>query len=331
MGEMRRVITAAAYCGRTSFTLSKQMSPTLKRTFLNPTSIAVWEVARGAHTQNITANIKHISNDRLNFTVDPETMKCSKRLDKPMCIMLSWLLSKPKHVMKYASLYLDLGYDVITVSCTPGQLMRPMNGVKVVARDLIRFMSQNGDKFVVHGFSVGGYVWSEGLVYAVDNKELYKPVLDRVEAQVWDSVADITAVTVGVPHAIAPNNKLLRNSMRSFLEFYLRVFSSVTAQYKRASDTYYSTPCRAPALFLLSSSDPVGAETNIQNAHDTWVQMGIKCTWKCWKSSPHVLHYMHHPEEYTELLVRHLRDNTTALRDRTHEIEREQARSRANA
>ncbi|CAG5053989.1 unnamed protein product [Parnassius apollo] len=316
MGELRKAISFTVFCGRSGLNLKEYAISPFKRSLVIPAPLPSLGFKRGAHTQDITRNIKHISNDKIKLSVDPKTMKLNKPLSRPMCIMLSWLLSKPKHVMKYASLYLEQGFDVISVSCTPWQLMRPTNGVKVVARDLIRFMAENGNKFVVHGFSVGGYVWSEGLVYAVNNKELYMPVLERVEAQVWDSVADITAVTVGVPSAIFPKNKFLRNAMNSFLELYLRVFSSVTAQYRRASDTYYCTPCRAPALFLLSASDPVGARPNIQNAHDTWMQMGIKCTWKCWDNSPHVLHYMHHPEEYTELLLTHLRENTSSVRER---------------
>ncbi|XP_013141368.1 PREDICTED: uncharacterized protein LOC106105541 [Papilio polytes] len=332
MGEIARILTLVNCHGRASHSITKQLSTCLKRPLVYAYPLTV-NSDRSAHTQYITRNIKHISNDKIKLTVDPQTMKCAEPLNKPMCIMLSWLLSKPKHVLKYAELYLEQGYDVISVFCTPWQLMRPMNGVKLVARDLIKFMANNGNKFVVHGFSVGGYVWSEGLVYAVKNKKIYQPVLDRVEAQVWDSVADLTAVTVGVPHALFPNNKLLRSTLHSTLELYLKVFSSVTAQYKLASDTYYSTPCRAPGLFLLSSSDPVGAETNIQNAHDTWLQMGIKCTWKCWKNSPHVLHYMHHPDEYRDLVLAHLREHTTVVREKASERQHDsiQEKKRATA
>ncbi|KPJ07009.1 hypothetical protein RR48_03240 [Papilio machaon] len=172
MGEIARIFTFAVCHGRSSNILKNQLSTCLKRPLVCASSPAVC-CDRSAHTQDITRNIKHISNDKIKLSVDPQTMKCAEPINKPMCIMLSWLLSKPKHVLKYAELYLEQGYDVISVSCTPWQLMRPMNGVK--------------------------------------------------------------------------------------------------------------------------------------------------CTWKCWENSPHVLHYMHHPEEYRDLLLAHLREHTTVLRESASE------------
>ncbi|CAH2055645.1 unnamed protein product, partial [Iphiclides podalirius] len=309
MGELRRAVSVAICYGRSRLIVRE--FPTQYKGLLPGQALSCLIFDRGAHTQHITRNIRHISNDELKLTVDPQTMKCAERLNRPICIMLSWLLAKPHHVMKYASLYLERGFDVVSVTCTPWQLMNPSSGAKVVARDLIKFMSQNGQRFVVHGFSVGGYVWSEGLLYATANRE-HMGALERVEAQVWDSVADITAVTVGVPSAVFPNNRPLQSVLRAAIKLYLRSWGTVMAQYTRASAAYYASPCRAPALFLLSSADPVGAEANIRNACAEWRRLGIKCTFKCWESSPHVLHYMHHPEEYLQLLEKHLSEHANA-------------------
>lgn len=40
-------------------------------------------------------------------------------------------MAKPKHIKKYAELYIDHGYDVITVTVTPWQVMWPTKGTQV--------------------------------------------------------------------------------------------------------------------------------------------------------------------------------------------------------
>lgn len=55
-------------------------------------------------------------------------------------VLLQWLMAKPKHVKKYAELYIDHGYDVIAVNVTPWQVMWPTKGTQVsVKRPMIFF------------------------------------------------------------------------------------------------------------------------------------------------------------------------------------------------
>ncbi|XP_063832169.1 uncharacterized protein LOC135081379 [Ostrinia nubilalis] len=235
-------------------------------------------------------------------------MKLDKQPNKPLCIIMNWMLARPQHVQKYASLYLEQGFDVVSVSCSPWQLMWPQKGSQLVGASLMKFMAANGHKpLVLHGFSVGAYVWAEALVYAMKDKEKYQPVLDRVRAQVWDSAADITEIPVGFPSAVFPKNMFLQNALRTYTKYHLKKFhDAATSHYLRASDLFHKTPCRAPALFLLSRSDPVGAERSNRSVHDSWVNLGVKCTWHCWERSPHVLHYNKHQQEYLQLLHDHL-------------------------
>uniref|UniRef100_A0A2H1WWC7 SFRICE_037540 n=1 Tax=Spodoptera frugiperda TaxID=7108 RepID=A0A2H1WWC7_SPOFR len=89
---------------------------------------------------------------------------------------------------------------------------------------------------------------------------------------------------------------------------HMKVFHNVaTKHYMKATDVFHHTPCRAPGLFLVSKTDLVGAEKRSRSVHDSWVRSGIKCNFKCWDKSPHVLHYIHHPEEYKQALYSHMR------------------------
>lgn len=275
---------------------------------LAPTPVAMG-FRRNAHSQDITKNMQYISNEEVKLTADPITMKLDKQLDKPLCVIINWLLARHKHVMKYATLYLEQGYDVLSVSCTPWQLMWPMKGTQLVAGDLLKFMTVN-DRFgplVIHGFSVGGYLWGELCMHAMKNKPLYEPVLDRVSAQIWDSAADISEITVGVPNAVFPKNKIMQTTLRAYMEYHLKTFhEAATVHYMRSSQMFHRNPCHAPALLVLSKTDPVGAETSNRRVYDTWTSLGIKTTWKCFDRSPHVQHYNKHPQEYLAAMFAHL-------------------------
>ena len=51
--------------------------------------------------------------------------------ERPLLVLLCWLLAKRKHILKYANFYLEQGFDVATVSVSPWQLMWPANGTRV--------------------------------------------------------------------------------------------------------------------------------------------------------------------------------------------------------
>lgn len=60
------------------------------------------------------------------------SLRLKTPLDKPLVVLLSWLMSKEKHLKKYAQLYIDQGFDVLTVSVTPWQVIWPKKGTQVI-------------------------------------------------------------------------------------------------------------------------------------------------------------------------------------------------------
>lgn len=307
MSVLKNAMALAVKTGKMGLRANRKL-PSF-RPLLSCAPVAMVGIDRGAHTQDLTKNMQYISNDKVKLKVDPGTMKLDKRVDKPIVVMINWLLARQKHVMKYATLYLEQGFDVLSVSCTPWQLMWPLKGSQLVAGDMLKFMTanENDQPLVVHGFSVAGYMWGELCVHVMKNPQLYQPVLDRVVAQVWDSAADITEITIGVPAAVFPKNQIMQKTLRAYMEYHMKTFhDAATTHYIRSSQLFHTNLCRAPALFLLSKSDPVGAENSNRSVHDCWVEMGIKCTWKCWEKSPHVQHYSRHRKEYLAALYGHL-------------------------
>ncbi|CAG9782486.1 unnamed protein product [Diatraea saccharalis] len=304
MGVFRTVLSLTLQNGKSGLKNKSGFRP-----LLTCAPVAMISFDRNAHTQELTKNIQYISNEKTKLTADPKTMKLDKLPNKPICVMINWLLAKQKHVMKYASIYLEQGFDVVSVSCTPWQLMWPTKGSQLVAEDVIKFMAMNdnGQPLMVHGFSVAGYMMGEICVHTMKNKELYQPALDRVVAQIWDSAADVSELSVGVPAAVFPKNKIMQKTLKAYIEYHMKKFhETATIHYIRSSQLFHTTLCRAPALFLLSKSDPVGAERSNRNVYNSWTELGIKCTWKCWDRSPHVQHYTYHKKEYLEALSEHL-------------------------
>lgn len=81
------------------------------------------------------------------------------------------------------------------------------------------FLSNNTDykQMVLHGFSVGGYMWGECLAHMDKDRAKYQPVVDRIIGQVWDSAADITEIPIGVPKALFPRNPKLQSALRNYM------------------------------------------------------------------------------------------------------------------
>jgi hypothetical protein len=108
---------------------------------------------------------------------------------RPLSILLCWLMAKNNAVNKYAQFYLDRGFDVLTVRITPTQLLIPTLSNGIVERELMPILKNvDHTKSLIHGFSVGGYVFGQMLRVANEKPEEYKGVMNAMIGQIWDSV-----------------------------------------------------------------------------------------------------------------------------------------------
>lgn len=253
-------------------------------------------LARGIELVTTNKHVATVPNNPLQLAVNTQLAE-----ERPLCILLCWLMSQQKHVLKYARFYLDQGFTCLTVSLTPWQLLWPVTGSQLVAKDILTFLSlnRNYQSTIVHGFSVGGYLWGEALNMMSQNAQKYNPILNQIRGQIWDSVVDMQGIPVGMPFAIFPNNALLRNSLEKYIRYHMAKFhESATKHYNLASSSYHNSILTAPALFLCSLDDSVGSIQGIRTVADKWEAKGIEVFLKAWESSPHVSHLHHHPEEY---------------------------------
>lgn len=224
--------------------------------------------------------------------------------------MLCWLQARQKHVEKYAKIYIDLGFDVLAVKITPWQLLWPTKGTQLVAHDVVRFLQANTNynRLFLHGFSVGGYLWGECLVHIDRDLGKYQNILDRTVGQLFDSAADVSEIHIGMPKAIFPKNPKMQSALSKYVIYHMKTFHEpATSHYIRSSQMFHGNLVRTPALFIVSTKDPVGPPSSNGRVRDNWVRNNVDCKFHEFTDTPHVGHYQKHPQIYMNLLMNHLR------------------------
>lgn len=200
-------------------------------------------------------------------------------VDRQLVVLYSWLQAKHKHLMKYVELYIEKGYDVLAADVAPWQLLWPVNGSQLVAQDIVNFLYHNTHYYslLIHGFSVGGYLYGECLVIMSRDLDKYQPLINRFVGQIWDSVADFTEIPVGVPKALFPRNHKLQSALEWYMNYHMKTFhETATQHYLLASDLFYSALVACPALYFSSKCDPVGSVVAHMRVCDLWEAKGIR-------------------------------------------------------
>ncbi|XP_029166409.1 uncharacterized protein LOC114937157 [Nylanderia fulva] len=263
--------------------------------------LGIGQMARLLSSHYVSKNIEFLTQDNQVTSSKNIIQNVNAANDRPLLVVLTWLLSKRQHVMKFVNLYMEQGFDVAVVSLTPRQLLWPETGSRLVAADLLTFLKRNESyqQVLLHGFSVGGYMWGEVLDIMESNKEKYSGIADRIVGQVWDSIADVTEIPIGFPIAVFPKNKIMQKLVRSLLEYHMKInHEKATRHYIRSSQVFHSSSIRVPALLFVSKTDPVGTLSSNLSLRDNWESTGIKTYVKVFESSPHVAHFYKYPKEY---------------------------------
>ncbi|XP_018007698.1 uncharacterized protein LOC108665453 isoform X2 [Hyalella azteca] len=212
-----------------------------------------------------------------------------------------WLMSKDVHIQKYVKFYNSLGVDVLKVRISPLETLNPTKGSQLVAGKFLEFLHKNPSQtpIVVHGFSVGCYLFCEGLVQIDRNFTQHGHLLDRFVGQIWDSGVDIYAIPDGLSKIA--RSKASQKLIKHYVEWYLRFrYDSATVHYERASKMLNEAYLKKPGLFLFSDNDSISTPDMNAFVLNNWTKMGIPVYSKCFTGSPHVGHFFRHPSAYKE-------------------------------
>lgn len=230
-------------------------------------------------------------------------------LGRPLAMICSWLGANPTHLRKYVGLYSNLGFDVVTLNAEPYRMLRPKTSIPPLAQDLTKFLlvNDNYTNIALHGLSVGGFLWSNCLTI-LHKTATFDDVNKRIKSQVWDCVAGSSSVAFGVSAAMFPTSKIGFPLANKLLPLYYKLFHQQTLKHFDDSlDKFHDFNVTAPALVFSSSADLIVDLKMSQRCVEHWKAKGLDATWKCYHDAEHVQNFMKHKEEYTELVVNHLR------------------------
>ncbi|KAK3586298.1 hypothetical protein CHS0354_002799 [Potamilus streckersoni] len=266
--------------------------------------IRCMSVASGVKVKHINSNIQLMQKDG----ADDKRSATNKR---PLMLLFGWMLAKRKHLNKYGNMYISKGFDVITIQVKPYQILIPTQIQKVIQNvlDLLEQDSKTPRRSImVHGFSVGGYVYGEMLVKLKNESDRYDAIQKGLRGQIFDSPVDFDGIPKGFSSALTKNH-MVRGVMRNLLEGYLRFFQqSISSHYIRSSNTFKSNDLQLPSLMVYSHSDPVCDPEAIESLGKQWRMRNIHSVTKHFEDSKHVSIFYKHPEEYVETILKFLDD-----------------------
>ncbi|XP_063863418.1 uncharacterized protein LOC135102315 [Scylla paramamosain] len=220
--------------------------------------------------------------------------------ERPLTLLFCWLMAKERHIKKYAQMYTNMGIDVLKVRISPFDLLRPTKGSQIAAEQVLNFLHANPSysSLMVHGLSVGAYLFMEVLGKIDQDMKKHGHLLNRFVAQIWDSAVDMYGIPDGVPRAITNNVSLQRN-IKKYLLWYLRVhYNTATIHYENASAKMHENFVGVPGLFFFSDNDPVSTPEMNAVVYKKWEAKNIPVYTRLWKGSPHVSHYLRYRKEY---------------------------------
>ena len=157
---------------------------------------------------------------------------------------------------------------------------------------------------MVHGFSVGGYVFGELLVKLLQNPEKYTTIPSRFQGLIFDSPVDMNGIPIGVSRA-ATQNRIYQKIIHSALDLYLKLPN--TKHYMRSAEVFKQNVFEIPSLLFYSMSDPVVEPEKIEAIASQWRENGVITHTKFWNEAPHVSIFMKYPDEYTKAVVSFIR------------------------
>ncbi|KAH9491856.1 hypothetical protein Btru_029901 [Bulinus truncatus] len=254
------------------------------------------------------SSLPPLKTEKLNENIQLKTIQEKLNHHRPLVLLYGWMLAKQRHLDKYGNMYHSKGFDVLSLKMKPSQVLLPKQAQRTT-EELLSIL-QDGElkdkPLMVHGFSVGGYMYGELLVKLNQDLDKYNSVKKRLVGQIFDSPVDYEGVPSGFS-TILVKNKVGQKILKFSIESYMSIFKdSVTSHYIRSSDAFHRNELRLPSLMLYSRSDPIGVDTQIELVMKKWRTAGIPVMARCWESSPHVSHFHRHPDEYVEAVLKFL-------------------------
>ncbi|KAJ6221946.1 hypothetical protein RDWZM_000491 [Blomia tropicalis] len=237
---------------------------------------------------------------------------------RPLLILFAWLFAKERHLDKYRTLYMERGFDILTIKVNVRDFLIPQSGSQQIAAYIVKFLEERRPKYrayIFHAFSVGAYQMGELFVLLEKevNKQANSDTKTMLKGIIYDSALDIREAPLGLSKATT-NNTFLQWGISSLMNAHLRLcYHLSTRHYICSSQAVRANRYGAPTLVFLSKDDEVANYLHQFEIIDKWRQDGVPVMAKCWDQSPHVSHFFKHPDEYRTFLDDFLKNTAKIL------------------
>lgn len=226
--------------------------------------------------------------------------------ERPVAVLLGWLLSKPQHLKKYSAWYNSQGLDTITLLPQPDHVLSTAKAEEAARHLLATLQSEplKGRPVVAHGFSVGGYLFGHVLMQ-LQASELKSTFAKRLRAQIFDSPVDVEGVPQGMSVAMA-TNAMAQAFIKRSLETLLAARPQTLSIYRSSSRAFRDNGLGTPTHVFYSEADVVACPRAVESAMEGWRKKGVAVTHSLWDRSAHIQHMMHDQDRYFSDLHRFL-------------------------
>lgn len=253
-----------------------------------------------------------INSTSTTISITPETILQQSNLmfhrsdghSKVLVITFSWLFARERHLQKYRKIYLERGYDMLTVKTNVLDVLYPINGSQKIAKNVVHFLEHAHHKYddiLIHAFSIGTYQFGEVLVQWAHN-DRSNEVTAKLRGQIFDSGVDVDEALNYFTQEVI-RNKPIGFILKWSIMAYVTLFHNLTTkQHRRSSDHIHRNKYRCPTLMFLSSNDTAVNELDQRKFAQYLANNGIPVTIKCWPQSLHVGHFIKFTDEYLQYL-----------------------------
>ncbi|EDQ87827.1 uncharacterized protein MONBRDRAFT_27002 [Monosiga brevicollis MX1] len=222
---------------------------------------------------------------------------------RPLVLMIGWLNSRQKHLKRYTDLlYNPLGMDVITMLPRPNHVLLPSHSRAAAAAvaELITGPMAQGRPILIHGFSVGGFIWGCTQMHLKDNDMIQK-AQENLRGVVLDSPVDIEGIPYGMSSASFTNPAAVA-LMTALLQGVLALNRPALRLYHQSSTTFKQNPLALPQLVIFSHFDPITDADRIEQVMTGWESQGHDVTRCIFDDSEHVMHMRRYFDDYKRAL-----------------------------
>lgn len=231
---------------------------------------------------------------------------------RTVAILVGWAASKPKHVGKYAPLYMDLGIPCLCVAPHMFHVWIKRSGDPFIQAILAGIATSFATpvSLVLHLFSGAPTVILPKLCeeYSKSGSKLADKL--PIAGVVFDSgPADFSYET-----GTAAARLVYKQGRYNFPTYVAATSFGIATDWmfgsKKRQDlntALESTVLKVPQLYLYSEADTVMLPSRARQRIEAQVAMGRDVTSHCWKDSQHVRHFAAHPIEYQTQLTAFLK------------------------